>query len=312
MKFNYDGEKVFELRAKNRKDRDEWVNALEFLINLKDKLGNMGTDRTASTSSFFSDSQIVENKIDKNPKGKKSYRYSNIGKEELMGIMEDEDDQVDLLGDSKDHQKSEAILRSTGIWDYISNIPENLRKNRIMYGFFNKPNRTKLKLERKRWIFLISSRPLSREEYLEDQEEISEDELPPLLNFDVLYYYKSGYKSDEVVLAGEIKILDMDNVEIKTDQKANSYSFIVEAKGKKYQFISSKRYIIEQWVDAIKLSAKTAKEKQYSITGKVKNISMIVAKFEIDRDQLKEELENEVDRQLCEEDLVTYKEFEQI
>ena len=312
MKFNYDGEKVFELRAKNRKDRDEWVNALEFLIDLKDKLGNMGTDRTASTSSFFSDSQIGENKIDKDPKGKKSYRYSNIGKEELMGIMEDEDDQVNLLGDSKDHKKSEAILRSTGIWDYISNIPENLRKNRIMYGFFNKPNRTILKLERKRWIFLISSRPLSQEEYLEDQEEISEDELPPLLNFDVLYYYKSGYKSDEVVLAGEIKILDMDNVEIKNDQKADSYSFIVEAKGKKYQFISSKRYIIEQWVDAIKLSAKTAKEKQYSITGKVKNISMIVAKFEIDRDQLKEELENEVDRQLCEEDLVTYKEFEQI
>ena len=305
--------KIFDLKAKNKADRDEWVNALEFLIDLKDKLGNMGESRSTSISSYFSeDSGIVENKTDRGSKGKNSHKYDNIGKEELMGIMEEDEDQMQLLSNSKDHKKSEAILKSTGIWDYISNIPEKLKKSRIMYGFFNKPNRTRLKLEGKRWIFLISSRPLSQEEYLEDQEEISEDELPPILNFDVLYYYKSGYKTDEVELAGEINLLDVDTVQIPTDQKADSHSFIIEAKGKKYQFISSKRYVVEQWVDAIELSAKTAKEKQYSITGKIKNISMLITKFEIDRDQLKEELENEIDGQLCEEDLVTYQEFDKI
>jgi len=39
---------------------------------------------------------------------------------------------------------------------------------------------------------------------------------------------------------------------------------------------------------------------------------MLITKFEIDRDQLKEELENEIDGQLCEEDLVTYQEFDKI
>jgi len=39
---------------------------------------------------------------------------------------------------------------------------------------------------------------------------------------------------------------------------------------------------------------------------------MLVTKFEIDRDQLKEELEKEVDDKLLEDDLTNYKEFEEV
>jgi len=103
-------------------------------------------------------------------------------------------------------------------------------------------------------VFIISSRPLTPEAYLNDPEEIDEDDLPPLLKFDVLYYYKTaGYNSDEVSQAGEIKIIDMDNIKINSE-KENSHSFKIEAKSKNYEFFSSKRYVIEQWVDALELS----------------------------------------------------------
>ena len=149
-----------------------------------------------------------------------------------MGIMEEDESKMDMFEDTGDHKRSETILKATGIWDYISNIPEKLRKSRVMYGFLNKPNRTRLKIERKRWVFLISSRPLSQEAYLEDIEEISEDDLPPLLKFDHLYYYKTGYKAEEVVQAGEIGVLDMDNVKVESDGKNDNHSFIIEAKSK--------------------------------------------------------------------------------
>ena len=73
-----------------------------------------------------------------------------------------------------------------------------------------------------------------------------------------------------------------------------------------------KRFIIEQWIDAIELSCKTAKEIKYSITGNIKNISMIIAQYEIDRDQLKEQIDRDIDDKLWNEDMTNYIEFEEI
>jgi len=39
---------------------------------------------------------------------------------------------------------------------------------------------------------------------------------------------------------------------------------------------------------------------------------MLISKFEIDRDQLREELEREADDKLLKDDLVTYKEYEEV
>jgi hypothetical protein len=62
----------------------------------------------------------------------------------------------------------------------------------------------------------------------------------------------------------------------------------------KYEFSSNTKYILQQWIEAIELSKKTANERLYSITGSSKNISKIVTEFEIDADQLAETLRKEV------------------
>lgn len=246
-------------------------------------------------------------------KGKKSYKYANVGKDEIMGIIDEGKTQIDMdekLGSQK--KLSDNILILTGIWDYISQIPENLRESRIMYGFLGKPNRTAFKIEKKRWVFMISSRPLNQDAYLEDTSEISVDDLPPLVNFDTIYYYSTGYNNEEISLAGEIKALDIDNVTLNIDNEASLHSFTIEAKSKKYQFVSKKKFIIEQWVDAIELSTKTAKEKQYSITGKIKNISMVITKFEKDRDELREDIEKDVDFKLYNDEMTDYRKYEEV
>lgn len=257
---------MFELRTKNKEERDEWVEALEFLIDIREKLGNMANERSVSVSTYFSVDTPVVGQSDTNlekQKSSKSYKYSNLGKDEIIGIMDEDSGQLDSMDEQLGTQKklSETILNSTGIWDYISQIPEEKRNNRVMYGFLGKPNRTALKIAKTRWVFLISSRPLNQDAYLDDNEEITEDDLPPLMSFDTLYYYSTGYNFEDSTLAGEIKTIDIDSVHINNQNGSNLHSFTIDAKSKKYEFVSKKKFLVEQWVDAIELSAKTAKEK---------------------------------------------------
>ena len=129
------------------------MEALEFLIDIRDRLGNMADDRYYSVNSYFSVDSCVKDREESNSptKGKssKSYKYANVGKDEIMGIMDEGKTQIDMdtkLGSQK--KLSDNILILTGIWDYISQIPENTREPRIMYGFLGKPNRTALKIEK--------------------------------------------------------------------------------------------------------------------------------------------------------------------
>lgn len=226
----------FELRAKTKEIRDQWVEALEFLCDVREKLGTMSDERSVSVATYFS----VDSKVDrsasvtsqdvKGSKNSKSYKYQNLGKEEVMGIMND--DQIDLSSIDKklsqQKKQSEEIIEKTGIWNYISKIPEKKLKSRVMYGFLGKPTRGAIKVEKMRWLFLISSRPLNQDQYLEDGEQITDDDLPPLVEFDTIYYYSTGINNDEINLAGEIKSLDIDKVYINSENDSNIHSFVID------------------------------------------------------------------------------------
>jgi len=93
---------------------------------------------------------------------------------------------------------SEKALKAKGIWNYLKNINPKKLKPRIVYGFLKKRSKGKVKYFSSRWFFLISSRPLvtlslippqNSEAFLEDPENLSETVLPPLLEFDVIYYF---------------------------------------------------------------------------------------------------------------------------
>ena len=197
----------------------------------------MVDERSVSVSTYFSvDTPIVEapEESSAKSKGSKSYKYANLGKDEVMGIMdENENNQLHTIDKQLNNQKkqSEQILIETGIWDYISLIPEAKRNCRIQYGFLGKPSRNALKIEQSRWLFLISSRPLAQDAYLQDADEIHEDDLPILIKFDTIYYYSVGFNNKDAELKGEIKTIDIDSVHINAESKG-THSFTIDAKSK--------------------------------------------------------------------------------
>jgi len=77
----------------------------------------------------------------------------------------------------------------------------NISKN-ICYGFLYK-KKDALK-NQKRFIFLISSRPLAYKDYNEESNNLEASVLPYWLKFDTLYYYSFDNDKDDSKQKGEI------------------------------------------------------------------------------------------------------------
>ena len=105
-----------------------------------------------------------------------------------------------------------------------------------MYGFVKKRSSGNLKFFQQRWIFLISSRPLIYKSYLEDSRILSENAIPPLLEFDTLYFYIMGKEGDKSGVAQELKTGDISTLKIKDMTKSNEegHALIVDAGSIKY------------------------------------------------------------------------------
>lgn len=255
--------------------------------------------RSQSQAAYFNNDSFVSNRRKSSSgstfSGKESWRVSNLDKDAILGVI-DEEDKVNVMNkDDDDKMLSEIALDKKGIMTYIEEIPKKKRESRMMYGFLKKRSRnkigTKMGVDHKRWCFMISSRPLNQDDYLDDPEGINEDALPPLIEFDCFYYYGMSDKNDTSPSKGAIKVMEIDKIEEKTEGKY--HTMFIDAGPKKYEFMSSKKFLLQQWIEAIELAKRTANEKLYSITGSIKNISKIVTQFEIDSDQLAEQLKKE-------------------
>ena len=80
----------------------------------------------------------------------------------------------------------------------------------------------------------MSSRPLNKEAYLQDLDDISDDVLPPLMEMGTFYYYKMGNIGDNSPFLGSIKCWDIISIEDNSDDKNSS--FVIDIGKKKYAF----------------------------------------------------------------------------
>jgi hypothetical protein len=110
---------------------------------------------------------------------------------------------------------------------------------------------------------------------LHDSDILNETVLPPLLEFDVLYYYAMDTPDDSSGALGKTKTLNILKVEIKDMSKSSEegHAFIIDTGKKKIHLNVVHRFQLERWVEAIEISMQTSKEKQLSLTGACKNIS---------------------------------------
>jgi hypothetical protein len=166
-------------------------------------MGNQLDSFRSQSEAYFNNGSFISGARESSGSfsGKDSWRIPNLDKEAMLGVIDE-----DKLDDRQfDKDLSEKALEKKGILTHIEEIPYDKRKTRVMYGFLRKAGRGKIAIPHKRWCFLISARPLNKEDYLEDNEQISEDILPPLIDFDTVYYYEMNGSDDSSSYKGAIK-----------------------------------------------------------------------------------------------------------
>lgn len=202
--IEYDGVRTFELQASNTSERDTWVQCILFLRDIKEKMGSqLDSFRSQSDAAYFDGGSFASSRESSGSfSNKQSWRLTNLDKDAVLGVIDEDEKVKDTENDSK---LSEIALEKKGIQTYIEDIPNEIRRSRVMYSFLKKAGRGKISIPHKRWCFMISSRPLNKHDYLNDNEHISEDILPPMIFFDCLYYYEMNDTKDESPCKGVIK-----------------------------------------------------------------------------------------------------------
>ena len=118
---------------------------------------------------------------------------------------------------------------------------------------------------------------------MKDQEILSDTVLPPMLEFDVIYYFVMETVEDASGPMGEVRTGDINRIEIKDMSKSKTekgHAFIIDTGKKQFHFNTENKFDMERWVEAIELSMQTAYDKKMSLTGACKNISVLVAAYD--------------------------------
>ena len=134
-------------------------------------------------------------------------------------------------GITAEEELSEQGLKIKGIWNYVKNLDAKQRNNRMIYGFVGKRGKSMIKFFQSRWFFLMSSRPLKKFDYLEDDAILKESILPSLLEFDVLYYYSLENEQDDSAPKGSIRLVDVvkiDTKDMRNTKLESGHSFYLD------------------------------------------------------------------------------------
>jgi hypothetical protein len=113
--------------------------------------------------------------------------------------------QIGLCYDTKMIDLGRRALITKGIWSYLKNMDQQKMRSRIMFGFLRKRSAGKVQVFVSRWWFLISARPLNIDDFLNDDQVLQEGDLPPLLEFDTMYYYYMDSTKDESSCQGMVR-----------------------------------------------------------------------------------------------------------
>ena len=199
--------------------------------------------------------------------------------------------QMGLIYDEESIKLSRQALINKRIWYYLKSMPEEKMMSRVIFGFLRKRSSGRVQVFVNRWWFLISSRPLSINQYIRDDAVLTENELPPLLEFDTLYYYYMDSETDISQCQGSIRTTDISNILRKdmSDSKEDGHAFILDVGGRRYHLNSLYYFECERWIQALYISMQTARESKSTINQQCKNISMVIINHDTDREKLKQQ-----------------------
>ena len=252
------GDRKFKLKADNEQLKNEWMQAI--------KLVKMESERMLKEIEF----KKIKDEIQYNKK-EKNWKIQNQSKDIV--------DSLSQQGVSVDKEKllSEKCIDLKGIKPLLKAINPDLLKTRIKHGFLNKKHKSNFMITQKRWMFLISSRPLTYDSQLNDEDTLDPNSLASTISFDTLYYFSMDDDKDSSTFKGELPLGECSNIYGKEVDK--DYFVVIDMNDRIYEFSTEISWERDSWLDALKTSKKTGKDIQLSKTKKPRNMTKLLEEY---------------------------------
>lgn len=248
------GDRTFKLKAENEGLKNDWIEVIKIIKNENTMLlSEVGKDRS---SSMYSTKD-------------KSWKIQNQSKEVINTLSNQ-----GVTVNQNEGIKSDKCIEIKGLKPLLRGINPDLLKVRMKHGFVMKKHKSNFMSSQKRWLFLISARPLLNEDQLKDEETLDQNTLPSSIKFDVLYYYSVEDEQDTSPSKGELIMSECSRISTKEIDK--EYILIIDMNDRIFEFSTENNWERDSWFEAFKNSKTTGKDIELSKTKKPRNIISLI------------------------------------
>ena len=261
----------FVFRVNTPQEKEKWIKVITLL---KAKL----TESKSLKKVGSRESSISLPKKDPNVKSSKKNKLATAGKVTADIIRRNG------FVTNKEQKISSNLIKAKGI-DKLINVKDPKINARINYGFIYKKHKVQ-NYYQKRWFFIFSSRPLSNNDYIEDETDLESKKQKDWMKFDCLFYFKYEDKDAKSESQGSLDLAKSHKIELL--DKDEKYYLYLDVEDRRLELYCDSKAERDIWFEALKNSRRTAKEYQASFTKHPRNVELLYSYFkESEKDFIK-------------------------
>ena len=266
----------FVFRVNTPQEKEKWIKVITLL---KAKL----TESKSLKKVGSRESSISLPKKDPNVKSSKKNKLATAGKVTADIIRRNG------FVTNKEQKISSNLIKAKGI-DKLINVKDPKINARINYGFIYKKHKVQ-NYYQKRWFFLFSSRPLSNNDYIEDETDLEPKKQKDWMKFDCLFYFKYEDKDAKSESQGSLDLAKSHKIELL--DKDEKYYLYLDVEDRRLELYCDSKAERDIWFEALKNSRRTAKEYQASFTKHPRNVELLYSYFKESEKDFTKKIEKE-------------------
>ena len=266
----------FVFRVNTPQEKEKWIKVITLL---KAKL----TESKSLKKVGSRESSISLPKKDPNVKSSKKNKLATAGKVTADIIRRNG------FVTNKEQKISSNLIKAKGI-DKLINVKDPKINARINYGFIYKKHKVQ-NYYQKRWFFIFSSRPLSNNDYIEDETDLEAKKQKDWMKFDCLFYFKYEDKDAKSESQGSLDLAKSHKIELL--DKDEKYYLYLDVEDRRLELYCDSKAERDIWFEALKNSRRTAKEYQASFTKHPRNVELLYSYFKESEKDFTKKIEKE-------------------
>ena len=266
----------FAFRVNTPQEKEKWIKVITLL---KAKI----TESKSMKKIGSQEQSMSIPKKDPNTKSSKKNKLATAGKVTADIIRRNG------FVTNKEQKISSNLIKAKGI-DKLINVKDPKINARINYGFIYKKHKIQNYFQ-KRWFFLFSSRPLSNNDYIEDETDLEAKKQKDWMKFDCLFYFKYEDKDAKSESQGSLDLAKSHKIELL--DKDEKYYLYLDVEDRRLELYCETKAERDIWFEALKNSRRTAKEYQASFTKHPRNVELLYSYFKESEKDFTKKIEKE-------------------